>query len=432
MMFLAIALITGACRREPPRNPTALNTKTIISRTPLIEDSSTLVAVRFLEDRVKADPDDLVALNKLAGYYLKLHRETEDVHYLELAMRSAKASLAVLPADQNLGGLSVLAQVELETHNFTSARDHARELTEYQPHKSFAYQVLGDALLELGDYENAAAAYKKMQLADPDSVGTNARLARQAFLHGDQKQARQHYIIALSRARESSIPSPETIAWCHWQLGELAFALGRLDEARNHYDDAWAAFVGYPHAATSLARLLAAQGDLFGAIWSYELIITKRSDPIDSAALGDLYKVAGRNEDAEKQYRMAETVSQGDALNAALYNRHLVLFWADHDRNVQQAYEKARNDYTTRRDIFGADAFAWAAFKAGKIEEARGAMQDALRLGTQDARLFYHAGIIARAAGDTAASRNYLRRSLELNPHFDPVQASIAKSALDQ
>ena len=37
------------------------------------------MAVRFLEDRVKEDPDDIVALNKLSGYYLQLHRETEDV-----------------------------------------------------------------------------------------------------------------------------------------------------------------------------------------------------------------------------------------------------------------------------------------------------------------------------------------------------------------
>jgi len=43
-----------------------------------------MTAVRFLEDRVKSDPDDLVALNKLAGYYLQLYRETYNSKYLDL------------------------------------------------------------------------------------------------------------------------------------------------------------------------------------------------------------------------------------------------------------------------------------------------------------------------------------------------------------
>ena len=85
-----------------------------------------------------------------------------------------------------------------------------------------------------------------------------------------------------------------------------------------------------------------------------------------------------------------------------------------------------------RRDIYGADALAWTALKAGKVEEARAAIKEALRLGTKDARLFYHAGMIARAAGDAAAARDYLERALALNPQFDPLQARIARAALAQ
>ncbi len=88
-------------------------------------------------------------------------------------------------------------------------------------------------------------------------------------------------------------------------------------------------------------------------------------------------------------------------------------------------------EYEVRRDIYGADAVAWTALKAGKINEAQTAMRDALRLGTRDARLFYHAGMIARAAGEVSAARDYLQRSLALNPQFDPLQALIATRALE-
>ena len=81
--------------------------------------------------------------------------------------------------------------------------------------------------------------------------------------------------------------------------------------------------------------------------------------------------------------------------------------------------------------IYGADAVAWTALKAGKIEEAQAAIKEALRLGTRDAKLFYHAGMIARAASDKAAAKDYLKRALSLNPQFDPMQAAIAKGAIE-
>ena len=65
-----------------------------------------------------------------------------------------------------------------------------------------------------------------------------------------------------------------------------------------------------------------------------------------------------------------------------------------------------------------------------KLDEAQAAIKDALRLGTRDAKLFYHAGMIARARGDAASARDYLQRALKLNPQFDPLQAAIAAKAL--
>ena len=118
-----------------------------------------MTAVRFLENRVKKDPDDLVALNKLANYYLQLYRETYDVTYLQLALHSARSSLSVLGVDQNLSGLLALAQAEYAMHDFAFARDHAKQITEHQPQKSYGYQVLGDALLELGEYEQIGRAH---------------------------------------------------------------------------------------------------------------------------------------------------------------------------------------------------------------------------------------------------------------------------------
>jgi tetratricopeptide (TPR) repeat protein len=118
-------------------------------------------------------------------------------------------------------------------------------------------------------------------------------------------------------------------------------------------------------------------------------------------------------------------------LSGTIYNRQLALFYADHEIKPAEAYASAASEYAVRRDIYGADAVAWTALKAGKLVEAQAAMKEALRLGTRDAKLFYHAGMISRAAGDFASARNYLERVLKLNPQFDPMQALNVRRALE-
>ncbi|CAN5389179.1 hypothetical protein BH23GEM4_BH23GEM4_22310 [soil metagenome] len=63
--------------------------------------------------------------------------------------------------------------------------------------------------------------------------------------------------------------------------------------------------------------------------------------------------------------------------------------------------------------------------------EARRAMQRALRLGTDDALLFYHAGMIDHALGADERAARELRRALELNPRFHPTHPATARKVLD-
>jgi tetratricopeptide (TPR) repeat protein len=251
------------------------------------------------------------------------------------------------------------------------------------------------------------------------------------MLRGDPATAQRRYSIALAQAKAALIPSAETIAWCHWQLGETAFTIGDYATAEQHYRDALTTFPDYFRALASLGRVRAAQGDLAVAIERYEQAVRIIPDPQFVAALGDVYKLSGRDQDAASQYSLVEKIGNLNELNGALYNRQLALFYSDHDLKPEEGYANALREYEVRRDIYGADALAWTALKAGKIAEAQAAIKEVLRLGTKDARLFYHAGMIAQAAGDKSAARDYLKRALALNPQFDPLQAPIARKALE-
>jgi len=389
-------------------------------------------AIRFLEARVKRDPDDFTAHNKLAGYYLQRLRETGNLDYLNLARRTADASLKAIPAEQNAGGLALLAQTEFAAHNFVGARDHAGQLVKLEPRKSYPYQLLGDALLELGAYDEAKRAFREMERRDASSVGTWVRLGRLAMLEGRTEASRKHFQDALVLAADAAPPSRETLAWCRWQLGELEFSLGAYEAAEGYYRESLVTFPDYYRALAGLGRVRAARGATEEAITHYERAVRIIPEPSFLAALGDLYQINGRKSDAEAQFALVEQIARLNAAGGSVYNRQLALFYADHDLKPEEGYQLAKREYEARRDVYGADALAWTAFKAGHIAEARSAIKDAMRLGTEDARLLYHAGMISRAGADRIAARDYLERALKVSPQFDPRQAPIAAKALSE
>ena len=78
-------------------------------------------------------------------------------------------------------------------------------------------------------------------------------------------------------------------------------------------------------------------------------------------------------------------------------------FLADRGR-TEEAIRLAEVAMTERRDIFTADALAWAYFRAGRLEDARRTMGEARRTGTRDREILRH----AKAMGHTTAPSTQL------------------------
>lgn len=386
--------------------------------------------LRFLLQRVKSDPEDFLAQGMLASALLQKVRETGSADYLERAKHAAAASLASVPAERNVGGLSAVARVAMAEHDFLTARDNGLRLTQLAPGSLNSWGVLTDAYLELGDYAKADAAIQHLRNLGSETAETEIRWGRLLFLQGDSEGAKKHIFRALAFALNIPVPPRETVAWCRWQLGDLAFSTGDLDSAEQAYRESLKTYPGYVQALASLGRVRAARGNLSGAIAAYEEATHRFPDPTFLAALGDLYFLAHRERLAETQYQLVEQIGHLSALNGIRYNRQLATFYADHDRNTGAAYEDALREYAQRRDIYGADTLAWTALKSSHLAEAQRMIRVALRLSTRDAKLFFHAGMIAKASGDARVAHDYLRRALTLNAGFDPLQSRIAHQAL--
>jgi tetratricopeptide (TPR) repeat protein len=98
---------------------------------------------------------------------------------------------------------------------------------------------------------------------------------------------------------------------------------------------------------------------------------------------------------------------------------------------LDDALAAAEREISARKDIYTYDVLAWCLYKKGRFDEAKTAIDEALRLGTRDARLLYHAGMIALSTGDNQKGADYLKQALAINPSFDILQAEVAKEKLN-
>jgi tetratricopeptide (TPR) repeat protein len=372
---------------------------------------------------VAAKPDDLHYKNLLAGAYIQKMRETTDFGYVDRASRIVSQVLSAEP--DNYEARRLRSEIGLERHQFADVAELSLQMIAAAPDDAWNWGTLGDALMELGRYDDAAEAYQKMVTLRPNLSSYN-RASYYRWVMGDAEGA----IAIMQQAVASGSPAAENTAWCLVDLGNLYFKTGRVEEAEQAYRSALKTFDGYYPAYAGLGRVQAAQGKLGQAIESYQRAQSAVPMPEYAEALFDLYERTGRKAEAQRQLDLIEVVDKMARANNEKTNRNLALVFADLDRNLPRALELAQAETEVRGDMYTHDALAWALYKNGRAAEAECEARKAVQFRTQEPAFYYHAGVIAAALRKEDEAVRNLERALALNAHFDIRQAEIARSRL--
>jgi len=376
---------------------------------------------------VASNDKDFLSAANLAALYEARARLSGDVADYSRAAEAAQRSLGIVP-DQ-LDVLALHARLALATHDFGRALSEAASLDRTAPDQPAILSIMGDAQLELGDYDAATSLYGRVGSLAPGPAIT-ARLARLTFLRGDPAGAIKQAESAHAAAIAAGIDGP-SLSWYAYLAGTMRLAAGEPDAAATWFDrslDAW------PRSFLALAgkaRAAAALGDFEKAIDGYRAAIAVAPQPDALAALGDLLALRGDDRGAQQQYATVLAIAQLQGSSGLVFNRQLVLFDVNHGRDVATALQLAGEELAERRDVYGYDADAWALLANGRAADADAAMTKAMALGTRDAMLLYHAGEIALAVGDSTRARDLLTRSLAIRGALDPLSAAKARATLD-
>jgi tetratricopeptide (TPR) repeat protein len=377
--------------------------------------------VTTLQAKLRAHPKDAQGWATLGFAYVEQARITADPTYYPKAQQALARAQRLAPgAALTLTGQATLAAAR---HDFGGALRLADAAVAADPYAAQAHAVRSDALTELGRYRDALAAAEHTNDLRP-GASTFARLSYAAELRGHLRQASREMGDARRAAGTAS-----SYAFAAFHLGELARAEGKPKTAAQQYAAALRADPTYAPALAGRARLEVAKGDIPAAERDYLQVVQRLPLVEYIVELGELYQATGRQDLARQQWSVARASAALARANGVVTDLEIAVFDADHGSSAD-ALRAARAEWARRHSILAADALGWALHAAGHDHLALGYAIRATRLGTQDARLFFHRGAIEAAAGHETDARTHLRQALHLDDGVAPLRDRQAAQLL--
>ncbi|MBI5472734.1 MAG: tetratricopeptide repeat protein [Ignavibacteriae bacterium] len=384
-------------------------------------------SVEYYREQIKISPQNPKHYVELAQLYIQEARVTALHHeYFPKAERLLDKALEIAPDDFN--ALVTKASMQATLHRFEEAKLTIQKAIAINPHNAYAYGILCDTYVELGEYDEAVKTCDKMLSIRPD-LRSYARASYLREIFGDNRGA----MIAMQMAGDAGVPGQEARAWCFYNLGKVYLTEGKLDTAELIFHGILAERPKYAYALSGLAHVRAAQQQ-----WDETVDLLRKAweSMPDHSFLEDLvaaYRAIDNKQLANKTTELVLQEFSDHIKEGWNVDKEFAMFCADHGIELGQALVSARREYERRpKNIDALDAYAWTLFKNGRAAEAKPLIEEAMRLGTHNVGMKYHAAMIYRALGESAKAATLLQEVSRMNPYAKLVYAHEVKSALTE
>lgn len=370
--------------------------------------------IRNLQEEARSKRQPPEVMKRLGWAFVRKARLSYDPGYYKLAEQCALA-VEFLRADDS-DALLLQGHILQSLHKFKEAESIARKLVNVR--RDPADQgLLGDVLMEQGNLTEAVGAYQHMVNSRPD-LQSYTRIAHLRWLKGDLDGA----IDVVQMAATAASPrDPEPGAWAYTRLGIYSLQAGQLDVAETSASFALEYAHDYPPALLLRGRVLLAQGKPAVAVSFLRQAATLNPLPEYQWVLADVLSLTGETGSAQAvEQKLMATGAANDP-------RTLALFLASRHERLEDCLQLAFDELKARQDVFTMDALAWALRANGRFTEALDYSRKSVAEGTQDARLFYHAGCIAMECGNHADATEFFGKANRIEQMLFPSERSDLK-----
>jgi len=292
------------------------------------------------------DPNDFDDYIKLAEVFMHEARVTgEHGHYYPSALLVLNKVLEKekKPTDIRFNALLYKASVMLSQHEFHEAKALSLEAMKINKYNAQLYGTLVDALVELGEYDDAVMMADKMVSLRPD-LRSYARISYLREIYGDMNGA----IEAMTMAAEAGYPGLEQTAWAKLTLGELYMKNKEFEKAALVFQQILEERENYPFAIAALGNLELEKKNYEGA----EALLQKAANIIPEVGyycdLAKVYKSTDRKAKFDETIEeilvmLKDDVDSGHNMNLEYADLYLNLV-----KNTDAAEKYALREYAKR------------------------------------------------------------------------------------
>jgi tetratricopeptide (TPR) repeat protein len=405
--------VTSACERRERAAlpaPAATPDPCVAALAPGPEQRDVDRAIAGAQQDARGGTQAKAALERLGFLFVARARVSNDPGDYKLAEMAAACLEARHPGEA--AALLLKGHVLHQLHRFREAEQAARALVARRT-VVLDYGLLGDALMEQGRLAEAAEAYQKMLDLKP-YYQSYTRAAHLRWLKGDLDGAIEVIRLAIASA---SPRDPESSAWAWTRLAAYQLQAGRLADATTAIESALRHQPEYAPALLAHGKVHLAMQRPSAAVEVLRRAARVNPLPEYQWALADALRLQGLDADASAVEQELTARGSDDPRTFALY-------LATRRVNAPKALALAEEELRARADVFTLDAHAWALAASGRTAEAHEVMARALSEGTQDARLFLHAGVIHAAAGRHREARGWLKKAEHLRAMLLPSESA--------
>jgi tetratricopeptide (TPR) repeat protein len=414
--LLLVLGISGCVRKEQPAVPPQGDACAAALATGREASDLDRAIARAQQDaRAAAQPGP--ALERLGYLFVARARISNDPGDYTLAEKTADCLDARQPGQA--AAMLLRGHVLHQLHRFAEAEAVARKLVAMRTFP-LDYGLLGDALMEQGRLSEAGDAYQKMLDLKP-FYQSYTRAAHLRWLKGDLDGAMNALRLAIAAA---SPRDKESSAWAWTRMSGYELQAGRVQAAETAAATALGYVADYAPALLARGRILLAFGRAAEAVPVLRRAAELNPLPEYQWILADALRLQGLDADAAAVEQ--DIVSRGGASDP----RTLALYLATRGTDPAKALSLADDEIRTRADVFTLDARAWALAASGRVAEADHTIARALAEGTNDARLFLHAGVIHAAAGREHEAKRWLKKAEALRAMLLPSEAAALTHGL--
>jgi tetratricopeptide (TPR) repeat protein len=256
--------------------------------------------IRFLSEKIAADPGLYPAYAQLAEAYLDKTRETHDPSLLRFARRALDRSLAIQP---NLDAMKAKVAVANYSHRFDEALNWGRRVLEASPRDTAVVSQMVEAHLARGRIEHAEWLLGLFENVPEDFFLAAAQGHILVARHRTADAARAFQRAAKYAADQDVKP---LVVWAMVRTAGVWLDEGSVDEAGPYLDAAARIDPENVELRIHQAELAEGQSDWAGALKIYETLLQRVPDPALHARAVRLARELGDTPRADHHFRSAE------------------------------------------------------------------------------------------------------------------------------